>query len=144
MKVNNCSSQLLPCSLIWYPPRQYIGPSFILSLHKWHTRHYKTLSAVPLCWRYQMPKISIASTLDSQHLQEDLNLWSSNWSLLFGLSKSFCYNLKINSQQRIPLAPLQSHVLTPIKTLALLYQLTYYGMLTTSKWFLNRTKHSVY
>ena len=92
---------------------------------------------------------SSTSTLDSQHLQEDLNClnqWSSNSELLFGLSKVFLLSFKntVNSQQHIPLVPLQSHALTPIKTLTLLYHLTYHGMITTSKLFLNRIKHSVY
>ena len=44
----------------------------------------------------------------------------------------------------IPLDPLKFRVLTPIKTLVLLYHLTYHGMLTTCKLFLNCIKHLVY
>jgi len=75
--------------------------------------------------------------LKPMELQLEFTVW---------ISKIFLPSFKntVNSQQHVSLAPLQSHVLTPIKTLTLFYHLTYHGMITTSKLFLNRIKHSVY
>ena len=51
---------------------------------------------------------TISSPLDSLKLQEDLNnlnLWSTHWNLLFGLSKIFLLSLKGNLQHLTILAP---------------------------------------